>query len=223
MLFKHFLKDFPLGFEHFKNIWISSDQHFGHKNILEFEPVRIKHMEADGFVGHHDDWLVQKWNEQVGKDDLVIHLGDMMFKGLQTYPQRLNGTVLLILGNHCRKPTAYANIENLYVVDGIFKAPYKNEVGCEYLTGADDPLLSGLIMGSTLFCHYPIFSNDPHDLRNPKIIERISRLYKIFSDEKLGFNVHGHVHSREGQIKRSFNVCIDNNSKFELYKFSEVY
>lgn len=49
--------------------------------------------------------LVKNWNNVVGKDDLVWHLGDFALGGKQheTIPNirsRLNGRINLVLGNH---------------------------------------------------------------------------------------------------------------------------
>ena len=81
-------------------IFIVSDTHFGHKNIINCcdRPFfSVKHM---------DDSLIRWWNETVGQDDIVYHLGDFQF-GMQTnketfceYISKLNGKIHFIKGNH---------------------------------------------------------------------------------------------------------------------------
>lgn len=52
-----------------------------------------------------DSVLIEKWNEVVGKRDIVYHLGDFAFaneKFIRTLIQKLNGQIFLIRGNHDR-------------------------------------------------------------------------------------------------------------------------
>ena len=77
-------------------IFITSDTHFAHYNIIEYcnRPFSQK---------RHDDKLVNLWNAVVGKQDIVYHLGDFGFKNkeyLRNIVNRLNGMKYLIIGNH---------------------------------------------------------------------------------------------------------------------------
>ena len=82
-------------------IFVISDTHFGHKNILEYEaaarPFRT--------IEEHDEAIVERWNSVVKSGDIVYHLGDVAF-GKQALKNvaRLNGTKHLILGNHDSLP-----------------------------------------------------------------------------------------------------------------------
>lgn len=81
-------------------IFFTSDTHFGHKKILEFETPRpFKTIEE------HDETLIDNWNSVVTNEDTVYHLGDFALeKGKeQIIPilARLNyRRLLVILGNH---------------------------------------------------------------------------------------------------------------------------
>lgn len=81
-------------------IWLTADNHFNHKNIIEYckRPFRT--------VEEMDEVMIKKWNEKVKKEDLVIHLGDFCLgskEKIKETRKRLNGTVILIPGNHDRK------------------------------------------------------------------------------------------------------------------------
>ena len=82
--------------------WIGSDYHFGHKRIMEFCPeTRGKYDD----VNHMNESMVEEWNELVDQDDLVLMLGDIAFLSAHNaagYLNRLNGTKVLIIGNHDR-------------------------------------------------------------------------------------------------------------------------
>ena len=84
-------------------IFYISDTHFGHKNILKYDNrpyFTVAEMDAD---------LIKRWNNAVKPTDTVCHLGD--FSWLKPAEeseilQQLNGTKILIRGNHDYKPTA---------------------------------------------------------------------------------------------------------------------
>lgn len=196
---------------------IISDTHFGHNKILDFEPCRLTQLKVDGFNDNeHDEWLINKWNSVVGKDDTVLHLGDLAFKGITNYLPRLNGNIILVLGNHDRKPQvdAYSSIT---VLDGCYIN--LNEVLTKVVTSSDKlyNLFSGLVIEVNdkriLFSHYPVFNSDKineYDHKNPNISPRISLLENIFSSNNCDLNIHGHIHSGNNAFKNSKNVSLEN-------------
>lgn len=78
-------------------IFLTSDHHFFHANIIKYCSRPFKSVEEMNEV------MIQRWNNVVGKDDLVIHLGDFALtngKNIQATRERLNGTILLLKGSH---------------------------------------------------------------------------------------------------------------------------
>lgn len=80
-------------------VFVTADHHFGHSSI-----IKLCKRPFDN-VTHMDEEMVQRWNSVVGKDDFVYHLGDFSFRsGHRDYAlslfDRLNGTKLLLAGNH---------------------------------------------------------------------------------------------------------------------------
>lgn len=78
-------------------IYITSDTHFFHSNIIKYCNRPFKH--------HYqmDEVLEHRWNSVVSSDDTILHLGDFAFpkKGnVQALLKRLNGYKILVLGNH---------------------------------------------------------------------------------------------------------------------------
>ena len=80
-------------------IWLTSDTHFFHENILKYcnRPF--------GSVEEMNEALVKNWNSVVKPEDHVYHLGDFCFGNVAKWnwclePGRLNGHIHLILGNH---------------------------------------------------------------------------------------------------------------------------
>jgi calcineurin-like phosphoesterase family protein len=83
------------------NLFIVSDTHFGHRNIIKYENV----YRPFNTIEEHDETIISNWNSIVSKRDVVIHLGDVGFgsQSLSTI-DRCNGIKKLILGNHDRYP-----------------------------------------------------------------------------------------------------------------------
>lgn len=79
-------------------IYVISDTHFGHKNILKFEQF----YRPFSSIEEHNEELVNRWNSVVTPKDTVWHLGDVAFgrANLHKYMPMLNGTKKLVLGNH---------------------------------------------------------------------------------------------------------------------------
>ncbi len=78
-------------------IYFTSDQHFGHANI-------IKHCSRPfTSVAEMDQHILDQWNNCIGVNDTVYILGDLFFRNAVSadeYLNRLNGKKHLIIGNH---------------------------------------------------------------------------------------------------------------------------
>jgi calcineurin-like phosphoesterase family protein len=90
------------------NTWFTSDNHFGHKNIIRFSKRPYNDLDE-----MHEDF-VQKWNSVVSDRDVVYHLGDIAFKSenpnsISKILDRLNGHIYYVLGNHERDLNYYSN------------------------------------------------------------------------------------------------------------------
>ena len=81
-------------------VFFTSDLHFGHSNVITFDErpfANVEEMDAE---------LITRWNNKVGKGDLVYVLGDMIWKtsndAAENIIKSLNGQIILIRGNHDR-------------------------------------------------------------------------------------------------------------------------
>ncbi len=79
-------------------VFAVSDTHFGHRKVIEFEPVH----RPFATIEQHDRELVERWNATVKPKDTVWHLGDVYFGGKDAHAilGELNGLKRLVLGNH---------------------------------------------------------------------------------------------------------------------------
>lgn len=84
-----------------QNVFLVSDTHFGHANICKFTNEDGSPLRPWDDVNEMDEDMVRFWNEIVRPNDKVYHLGDLVIndRHLKTI-ERLNGTKVLIKGNH---------------------------------------------------------------------------------------------------------------------------
>ena len=78
-------------------IWLTSDTHFGHANIIKYCARPFKSTEE------MDEVLIKNWNERVSDADIVYHLGDFAWGTIGYWEKiraKLNGNIHLIIGNH---------------------------------------------------------------------------------------------------------------------------
>ena len=77
------------------NIFVTSDTHFGHANIIEY--CRRPFASSQEM----DEAMVERWNAVVTPQDHIYHLGDVaMRKADLAIVKRLNGHKRLVFGNH---------------------------------------------------------------------------------------------------------------------------
>lgn len=84
-------------------VWFTSDTHFAHRNIIEYCGRPFADVEA------MDAAMIANWQAVVGPTDLVYHLGDFAFgpvENIGRYLSQLPGRIVLIRGNHDRRPQA---------------------------------------------------------------------------------------------------------------------
>lgn len=80
-----------------RKVWIWSDQHFFHKNIISFSERPFDN------VPQMNEHMIANYNEYVGEDDICLWVGDVGFGGNEAINEILsqcNGYKILIIGNH---------------------------------------------------------------------------------------------------------------------------
>ena len=79
-------------------IYLTSDLHFGHKNIIKLTNRPFSD------VHEMNETLIKNWNNTIKPQDTIYILGDLCFKmsleESHKIIQRLNGKKVLIRGNH---------------------------------------------------------------------------------------------------------------------------
>lgn len=99
------------------NRWVISDTHFFHKNIVKYSQR----------PENHDDLMFDNWNNTVGTEEKVLHLGDLALgkKEDLILLSGLNGRKELLLGNHDRRGVKIYEEIGFHVLKRSFRASYK--------------------------------------------------------------------------------------------------
>lgn len=87
----------PIFDDRSRKVWVWSDLHFHHKNIIGFSERPYEDLEQ---MHEH---LLANHNDYVSNDDIVIWVGDIGFKGTGILNEMLaeyNGYKILVVGNH---------------------------------------------------------------------------------------------------------------------------
>jgi calcineurin-like phosphoesterase family protein len=121
--------------------FVTSDHHFGHKNIIKFcnRPF-MKGIFPD--VEGMDEFLIDAWNSKVPQGATVYYLGDFGFvreDRLVSILGRLNGNKLFIRGNHDKNIRGHKVMKHI----GWIKDYYETHT----------PDKTKIVM-----CHYPMMS-----------------------------------------------------------------
>ena len=77
--------------------YLTSDTHFYHQNVIKYDERPFRNVEEMNAA------LIQRWNEVVGEDDVVYHLGDFSMAGIERTAlvrSQLKGIIHLVRGNH---------------------------------------------------------------------------------------------------------------------------
>jgi len=90
-----------------RDIFIISDTHFGHENILNFINNDGSKVRDFHDVHHMNEYMIDRWNKTVRDEDIVYHLGDVYFGKGHEVLNRLRGRKRLVLGNHDNAKSAH--------------------------------------------------------------------------------------------------------------------
>lgn len=108
-----------------------ADTHLNHENIIKYCNRPFENS------NEMNEYIINKWNSVVTKNDIVYHLGDVGFGStdeLKELVGRLNGTKILIRGNH----------------------DYKRGVNGWKKVGFSEVYKKKLVLGNLILTHEPI-------------------------------------------------------------------
>ena len=158
-----------------KKLFVISDMHYGHKNIIEYckRPFET--------VNEMNEIMRTNWNNTVGQNDVVINIGDLSAnirtdnqqEELKKYLLSLNGTKILLRGNHDHFSDDFYKQSGFRIVQ-------------DYMS-----------IGKYFICHYPIYTESKYS----KPVD--TRMKKIFNNSECTEIIHGHTHNNQGNVIKS--------------------
>lgn len=177
------------------NIWVISDTHFGHENIIKYAGRPFNS------AAHMDAELIANWNALVRPNDHIYHLGDvsMSRKGSEQAAfikliKSLKGHKRLLLGNHDHFPA------KVYL-----------DAGFEKIVG------TGRWIDDLLFSHYPVHPGSlGRNIANVHghIHEQDSPASAVFEGYETVWNEDSsHL---KGQVQPYINVCVEKTNYFPI-------
>lgn len=191
--------------------FIISDTHFGHKHVLVKEPLRAITLNNTHYKTF-DDLSVNWWNESVGVQDDVLHLGDLFFGDGAGVLPKLQGNKMLIVGNN--DMGKYKKLKDWKIVKKLkFKIPEKDEIKKimkkKWGDELKNPYATGLIADVNnlriMFSHFPVGERK----RNDKYYKARNIIDYAYDLAQCEVNIHGHIHSRESVQDYCINVSTE--------------
>ena len=185
-------------------IFFVSDNHFGHRAILQFCPktrlgegvsrhidqmfqeehpdFKRRHDIRQDYVRQMDEKMISVWNETIGDDDLVYCLGDFSFYKAgktESILRQLAGRKILVKGNHDH---------------------WLDENTSKYFESVHDYLSITIDKKPIVLFHFPIAEWD--------------RMHHG------GYHLYGHVHGDLQLPGRAIDVGLDNRPSGDLKPWS---
>ncbi len=157
-------------------IYVIGDQHFCHQNIIQYTRQNFSDINA------MNEYIINRHNEIVLKDDIVIFLGDFSFKKdyIREAISKMNGHKYLILGNH-----DYSDIIKHFPTLG-FEYVFKNPVRLK----------------ENYLSHEPLINEEKKDLQFQLIVNEFKKCAQ-------GINYHGHLHTNDFIANNYKNVSCE--------------
>jgi calcineurin-like phosphoesterase family protein len=169
--------------------YFTSDTHFSSPRTLELSKRPFNS------VREMDRTIISNWNNTVGEEDIVYHLGDFGDYNLRKY---LNGSIVLLLGNYEHDDIRTGKIKHIvefkdYGFDSVSKLSNISVQLFEYMDFIDDTYKKDL--PESLF-----LSHEPEncvDINNSRF------------DKHSIFNLFGHIHKLQMVKRYGLNVGVD--------------
>lgn len=170
-----------------KSIWLVSDTHFNHEQMMYFRDW-AGNLTRPGFTDVDDmnEYMIDNWNSVVKDGDEVWHLGDVVFgddkvQWMENNFHRLNGEKHLVVGNH----------------DNI-------ELMCGYKWFKSVNFWKHFKTHNIMCSHVPLHQGS---LLRPTNADGKTSVENLIWEETL--NVHGHIHSNPSPDGPYRCVCVE--------------
>lgn len=178
--------------------WFTSDTHFGHERINELANRPFTSVEE------MNEAIIERWNAVVAPEDTVYHLGDVaMGKIADSLPLigRLNGTKILVEGNHDRT----------FTDKGKKREPEWRQKYLEVFAAVRDNYAVMIEGREVMLSHFP-YDGDSHDedrFAGDRLVDKGAAL------------LHGHTHAL-AQVSHSKAKSLQIHVGVDAWEFAPV-
>lgn len=178
--------------------FFTSDWHLGHANAINFDERPFRDTD------HMREVLVSNYNKTVPENGICYFLGDMGFgdkKEITETLKRLNGTKVLIIGNHDPKRLACFMLGWDLVLHNITLYIHGQKV-----TASHCPMMNTFREDTSSFKKH---SGEPWHGHSK------NKEYSVLDEGQ--FHLHGHIHSRQNKsssvkiLDRQYDVGVTAN------------
>lgn len=193
-----------------KKVFFTSDWHIGHANVIVYDGRPFKDLD------HMHRVLINNYNSAVDDDSVCYFIGDMGItqqSQVQKIISQLNGTKVLILGNHDKNTYSMYNAGFDLVLNTATIYIGQNRISMAHCP------LPGIFREDVTKQERFNASENWHGELKPKNKPFISQ------DLTVDYHLHGHIHS-DGIVKdrytdRQFDVGVRAN-KYRPVSISEI-
>lgn len=204
-----------------KKIFVISDTHWNHANIIKYCDRPFASVEEMNAA------LIKQWNEIVGKEDIVYHLGDFSFgseESILNIAKQLNGNLKIVPGNHDNKiKRMWSKMDHDYLPFEVLPLIYSKKIGNTNFVMCHFPLddWHGLgdvhLHGHCVDMKTEILTKNGWKNRNQLDKNDLVLSYdldsQIFSEEKIDEIVD--IHNYNGDVfelnAKSIDMCVTSN------------
>lgn len=172
-----------------------ADLHFGHENVLKYEPIRSK---LGNTVEEMDAALIKRWNSIVSKEDHVYINGDVSF-----YDQHETKEILALLNGH----------KHLIVGNHDFHFTHTKLLGLGFSSVQNELKLRLSKDVTVKMSHFPYLEDSSESFEKGK--------YDMFRPKKEEgvWLIHGHSHSKGTKFNPTLkSICVS----CELWNFNPI-
>ncbi len=178
------------------SIYYTSDQHFGHHNIIKYTGRNLWQMADDMNRG-----LTERWNSVIKEEDTVYCIGDFApWRDPRRYLRYLSGKKILIKGNHDKVPYTEIDMDNCFLEVYPHLEKRIGQFNCilnhrpQYRKNDSDPYHDS----------DPNIDSDKYDFI---ICGHVHQKWKIFwKNYNVGVDVHNFYPISEEELIRELNI-----------------
>ena len=197
------------------NIWFTSDTHYNHKNIVKGTTSwtldgkdggshSLQSTRDFNTLEEHNETLVNNINSLVKEDDILYHLGDWSFGGINSiwnFRKQLKcKNIHLIFGNHDHHIENHTNIPTEQIGEfnklNVFSSWHGVDVGSAHLNCLFKSVqhYKEIVINKQIFC----LSHYSHRVWN--------------KSHKGSIHLYGHSHGTLPGLGKSMDVGVDTNN-----------